>query len=427
MKPISEQTCCVIDSGLFLHVAHRLARDCKKVYYWTPTENSFPTVKKGCIGDGYDDIERVDDFWSIKGECDFFVFTHIGYSGIQKELKSQGIPCWGPGEADSLEANRGKFLKMLKEVGLQVPNHKIVEGIDNLRDYLRDKEDKWIKISKWRADFETSNWRSWELDSTRLDYWSVKFGSVKNEITFYVFDDIETNIENGGDFWFSGGKFPQCSFQGMEAKNKAYLLTFCEADEMPDPVKITNDAIAPVLASYEYSGFISTEIRTVEPDDFYFTDITTRCGSPPSDVMCEMLGNYSEIISRGANGECIEPDQSAKFGMQLYVKLKRIPDEWFEVKIPEELEQWFKPMFCLKAGERTCWPPDKENDAGWLVAIGDTISDTLEKLKEYVDFLPDGLEADISPMALLFEEVKESEKMDMPFTDQPLPEPEEVV
>lgn len=417
----------MIDSGLFFHVARRLARDCKKVYYWTPTENSFPTVKKGCIGDGYDDVERVKSYLSVKSEVDFYFFTHIGFSAEQADLKAQGIPVWGAGNADSLEENRGKFLKMLGEAGLQVPPHEIILGMDALREHLKDKENKWIKISKWRQDFETVHWRSWGLDNVRLDYYSTKFGSVKNEIEFFVFDDIETEIENGGDFWFAGGKFPNKSFQGMEAKNKAYLLTFCDAEKMPNPVKSVNEAIAPILAGYDYSGFISTEIRTVDKDDFYFTDITTRCGSPPSDAMCEMLSNYSEIASAGANSECLEPVEAAKFGMQIYVKLKRIPEEWFEAMIPPELDQWFKPMFCLKVGEKTCWPPDKENDAGWLVAIGNTIEETLETLKSYIELLPYGLETDISPMAALLEEVKAAEEQHMTFTEQAVPEPSEVL
>ena len=432
MKPISEQTCCVIDSGLFLHVAQRLARDVKKVYYWTPTEMSFQTVRKGCIGDGFDEFQRVDDFWRIKHQCDFFVFPHIGFSSIQMELKSQGIPTWGPCRADEFEFGRGKFLELLEKCNLKVPPYEVIKGMDKLRIHLEDKEDKWIKVSRWRQDFETMHWRSWKLDNTRLDYFATKFGSLKNEIKFYVFDPIETEIEIGSDGWFAGGKFPERTFQGMESKDKAYLGNFLDSSDLPIPLQKVNAAITPTLTEYGYGGFISTEIRCVDEDDFYFTDITERCGSPPSEVMDEMLGNYGEIIAGGANGICVEPVEAAKFGMQLYVKLKRLPGEWFEVELPKELEQWFKPMFCVRVDGKLCWPPDKDNpdresDAGWLVSNGDTIEECLESLKSYIEELPEGLEADISPMAALFEEAKLAQESGMEITDDKIPKPSSVV
>ena len=432
MKPISEQTCCVIDSGLFLHVAQRLSRDVKKVYYWTPTDMSFQTVRKGCIGDGFAEFERVDDFWVIKHECDFFVFTHIGFSSIQMELKSQGIPTWGPCRADELESSRGKFIEILNRCGLKVPSFKIIRGMEKLRAHLRDEEDKWIKVSRWRHDFETMHWRSWELDGIRLDYFSAKFGSVKNEVTFYVFDTIETDIEIGSDGWFVAGKFPKRIFQGIECKDKSYLINFSNSSDLPKPIKIVNEAITPVLEEYGYAGFISTEIRCVSEDDFYFTDITLRCGSPPSEAMDEMLGNYAELICRGANGECVEPEEAFKFGMQIEVVLNRLPGEWFEVKIPEELERWLKPMFCVKVDGKLCWPPDRENPemeryAGWIVSTGDTIEECLDNLKTYVDMLPEGLEADVSQMACLFEEAKAAQEAGMETTDDKIPEPSSVV
>ena len=79
---------------------------------------------------------------------------------------------------------------------------------------------------------------------------------------------------------------------------------------------------------FNYNGFFSTEVRIKTPDDFYFTDPTCRAGSPPSQVMTEMLENYSEIIQAGAHGECIEPVEAAEFGMQLLVKIKRNPAQW---------------------------------------------------------------------------------------------------
>lgn len=428
MKPLSECIVLVVDHGLFLHVARRLARDCKKVYYWSPWEKSYPTIRDGNIGGGFPDIERVNDFWEIKNEVDFFVFPDVGFSGLQAELKSQGFPVWGAGSGDEIETMRGKFLKTIEAQGLQVPPFTAIEGMDSLREYLKDKTDKWIKISKWRGDWETMHWRDWQQDEQTLSFKENQMGPVCEDVMFYVFDPIETEIEDGCDAYFCGGKFPERVIHGMEAKDRAYLGTFCDFKDLPEPVLKTNEAIAPVLEQNDYNGFFSVEVRIVTPDDFYFTDPTCRCGSPPSQVMTEMLENFSEIIQAGAHGECLEPVEAAEFGMQLLVKIKRNPSQWGMVKIPDQLDQWFKPLPCMMTESGVmAFPPDEENIAGWLVAIGNTIEETLENLKELIKLLPDGLETDIAPMASLLEEVKAAEKQNMEFTPKEIPEPETVI
>lgn len=428
MKQLKDSIVCCVDHGLFHHVARRLARDCKKVYYWTPWERTFPMVREANIGGGFQDVERIDDFWPIKSEVDFWVFPDIGFAGLQSELKSQGCAVWGAGEGDSIEIFRGKFLKTLEQTGLKIPPHATITGMDSLREHLRDKTDKWIKISKYRGDWETVHWRDWQQDEQMLTSRANLIGTCCDDIVYYVFDPIDTKIEDGSDAYFCGGRFPSRVIHGMEAKDKAYLGTFCDFKDLPKPVLETNEAMSAILYKYGYNGFFSTEVRIKSPDDFYFTDPTCRAGSPPSQVMTEMLENYSEIIQAGAHGECLEPDESAQFGMQIMVKMKREPTQWFNTIISKEIDKWFKPSPCMMAKSGVvAFPPDSENVAGWLVAIGDTIEETLETLKGHIELLPDGLETDIAPMAALFDEVKEAEKQNMEFTDQTIPEPSEVL
>ena len=98
------------------------------------------------------------------------------------------------------------------------------------------------------------------------------------------------------------------------------------------------------------------------------------------------------------------------------------------VVIPDEIDQWFKPSPCMRTKSGvTAFPPDEENVAGWIVAIGDTIEETLETLKERLELLPDGLESDIAPMATLLEEVQTAESKNMDFSPDPIPDPTEVL
>ena len=172
MKPTKDITCLVIDTGLFLHVARRLAREFKTVYFWSPWETAFPHFRDDIIGDGYGDIIRVESVESVLDEIDLAVFPDIGYSDLQLQLIKRGIPVWGCRNADELEARRGKFLEVLKsQTDLPVPKCEKVKGVTNLRLYLADHEDQYIKVDTYRGDFETFHFRSMAEDKISLTNW----------------------------------------------------------------------------------------------------------------------------------------------------------------------------------------------------------------------------------------------------------------
>jgi hypothetical protein len=61
------------------------------------------------------------------------------------------------------------------------------------------------------------------------------------------------------------------------------------------------------------------------------------------------------------------------------------------------------------------------------VAIGDTPEQVIEQLKFFVEHLPDGLSADIAPLAGVLKEIDEAEEQGIGFTEKPMPEPAAVV
>lgn len=428
MKEASDLIACVVDHSLFLPIAQKLSETYKQVYYWTPWDDCFPTVKKGLIGDGFDNLERVDSIWKVKKDVDLFVFPDVGFSGLQLELESQGFPVWGSREADSLETNRGKFLREIAELGMPVPKYKTITGLTKLREYLRDRTDKWVKVSKWRGDVETFHWRDWAQDEGTLDFYAYKLGAVKEQFQFYVLDPIDTDIEDGIDTYCINGQLPKTCIHGMERKDQSYLCTVAAMADIPEQVRSVSEQFAPVLAQYNYRSFFSTEVR-IAGDQSYFIDPTLRSGSPPSQVMTELYGNLAEIIWQGANGECIEPEPAAEFGAQVLLKAKGDKSAWSVVDIPKELRQWVKCGGACEIDDKLCFPPDERDgcDLGWLVAIGDTIQETIATLKEHAAKLPDGVECDITSLAHLLEEVHEAEAAGMEFTDQTVPEPESVI
>lgn len=425
MKKVSELHMRVIDKGLFIPIARRLARDVAKVTYWSPSEKSFPTVRDS-IGDGFEDFDRVESPWEDKESVDAWVFPDVGFAHLQAELVSQGRKVWGAGFGDRLELSRAEFLATLKESGLPVAKYHVAVGITELKEFLHDKKDQWVKISKFRGDFETFHWRSWEEDENRLNFYSVKFGPFREQITFYVFEPIETTIEDGSDLWCINGEYPGWVIHGMEHKDKAFLCGWQKYDDLPDQIRDINEAFAPFLKRYGYRSFFSTEVRVAKDGTPYFIDPTCRAGSPPSQLMTEMIANYGEVIWGGANGVLVEPEPAAKCGAQVILSLKRDQQEWGCMALPDELDRWIKCGNCVM-DEGHLWFPQEydrfDPDVGWLIGIGDLMDEPIRHLQHNVKLLPDGACCDLSPIADLLKEAQEAEEKGMTFPGDRIPSP----
>lgn len=419
-----------MDHGRFLHVARRLGRDFEKVYYYTPTERDCPLIRESCIGMGFPEIERIKSISRAKQSCDLFVFPDIGFEDEQRELIAQGFLVWGCRDAGLLESNRGKFLEVLKTTDLPVPVYEEVLGLTNLRLFLEDKEDQYIKIDKFRGDWETLHWTNMREMEGTLDTYAVRFGPLKESIRFYVFAAIDTEIEDGVDTHCIDGTWPETVLKGMENKDKSYIGTMQKFEDVPKETRIANEAFSPILKEHGYRGFFSTEVRITKDGKSFFIDPTCRCGSPPSQTQAELFGNYSEIVLKGAQGEVIEPEPTAQFGVQAALTIDGDRSDWNVVEFPEELDQWVKCGFCFLDDGRTCFPPITEyntSELGYLCAQGNGIHEAIEKLREHQDMLPSGVKCEFNSLADLLREVQSAEEKGMEFTSQEVPEPAAVL
>jgi hypothetical protein len=428
MTDTKDLTVCVIDSGLFLPVAQRLARSVKRVLYFSPSGEAFPTINRRIIGDGYADIERVKRMWAIKNEVDLWVVPDINQSDIQIELESQGRKVWGSRAGDSLEIYREFFHRKLAELGLDVPTFTPVMGMTKLKEFLKDKEDKFLKISEYRGSMETYHWRSWRIDEGYLDMLSVRFGPTKEIVPFLVFDPIKTDLEIGGDTYCVNGQWPDFMLHGLEAKDSGYFSAVTPFKEMPECLVNIMEAFSPYLQRNNYRNEWSMEVR-VKGDKAFFTDPTCRGGLPSTASQLEVWGNFPEIVWAGANGELVQPEPLGKFTAEAIVRMKCDKSQWGVLEVPKELQQWLKLSCCCEVDGRVCFPTtdDHGEEIGWLVAIGDTPEETLKNLKEYTELLPDGVTADLTPLEKIFQEIEQEEKAGIHFTEKSLPEPAEVL
>jgi len=429
VKSIDQVTCCIVDHGAYLPLALKLAQSYKRVLYYTPWEESYPTVNKCCIGDGFEEIERCDDFWSIKSEIDLFVFPDILHGGLQEELTHQGFAVWGSGKADVIETDRLDFIGALQGVGLEIPKMVEIRGVTSLRMHLIDKEDKYIKISRFRGTMETYHWRDYDVDRGWLDGMAVKLGPLADLIRFLVFDAIETEVEIGGDTYCIDGKFPSHMMEAYEWKDKSAFGAFKPVEETADCIQKVMEAFGPILGSHSYRNNFSMEIRVMDDGKFFFLDPCCRGPLPMSWGQAELYANLPEIILAGANGELVDPEPTDLFCCECILTRCGEVNQWSSIVVPDELEDAVKIANCCKADGVIGCPPNEhlERDIGWLVATGKTPKETLEKQLEQAKLLPDGIKAATESLADLLREIAEAEKSGLEFSKLPTPKPQDAV
>lgn len=433
MKPVSELIACVVDHGRFVHVARTLGQSFTKTYYTSPEERDCPLIREAVVGDGFDEIERVKSLWQVKDECDLFVFPDIGFEAEQAELRRQGRSVWGAGQVGLIESNKGLFLKTLAETDLPVAPHTVITGLTNLGLYLRDTEDVWIKVSKFRGDWETLHWTNWGDMEGTLDSYAVRFGALKEEIAFYVFEKIDTEIEDGVDAYCVAGQWPETVLHGVENKDKSYVGTMQKFADLPEEVRQVNDAFGPILNRLSDGGALkfSTEVRITKDGQSFFIDPTLRFGSPPSQGECLLIKNLGEIIARGAiEGVCVEPETEDNFVVQAAVTLCDDRTEWHSFKVTDEIDAALKGGFCCRVNGRLALIPITEyhtSEVGYLCATGPTLQSAIEKLRGLKDDLPDGMKCDFMSLADLLKEIHEAEDKGMEFSSTTVPDPASIV
>jgi hypothetical protein len=70
---------------------------------------------------------------------------------------------------------------------------------------------------------------------------------------------------------------------------------------------------------------------------------------------------------------------------------------------------------------------DHGDEIGWLVAIGDTPEQTIDRMLEYKNQLPDGVSAHTESLVDLLKEIHKAEAEGIEFSPMPVPEPELVI
>lgn len=343
MKDPRDVTCLVVDNGLFVEFAAKLAQVYKKVYYHVPSTVAFPKINPAMIGYGYPGLELVTDPWGpFFEEVDLFCFPDIGFGQMQEYLESIGKTVFGSRMGEELELDRVATKELMKELGLPVGKYAVVKGTEELRKYLKGHNDQYVKVDKWRGTFESFYAKDYRSIETKLDEVEWTLGAFKYIMEFVCEDALPDCIEFGTDLWTVDGRYPVSILSGFEIKNICYLGVFKPFDELPEPFTRWNKAIAPILQAYRYRGPLSCEVRVGRDKKPYMIDATCRLPSPPNELYQEFYTNIGEIVWAAANGLMVEPVPIAKYGAQVTGMSGWAEKNWQPIDFPESIRRHVK-------------------------------------------------------------------------------------
>ncbi len=395
----SKQTALVIDQGLYVHVAQRLAQSFGRVlYYCNGWRTAFPVSERFNVGAGLEGIQRVPNAWDHVENADLIVFPDTYFAGEQAFLRRQGKRVWGSGHAEILELYRDELKTVMKSAGLPVAPYRIIVGIDALRDYLRDNPGVYVKGNVFRGDVETFRNTNWVVTQPLLDDLASRLGPRQASTVFVVEDPIE-GVETGYDGACIDGRFPSVACFGYEAKDAGYIGRVVDYEDLPPPLKEVNTKLAPAMAALGCRSFFSTEVRVGPDRQPYLMDPAMRAGSPPSEAYIELFSNWDEVIWAGADGEVAEFKPVALYAAEIILRSQWATKHFLALDIPDSVRRFIKIHGHCRIEGRDYAAPLGIREVGAAIGLGNSLEDAVNAALEHAQAVQ-GLELEFDRDAL---------------------------
>ena len=424
----------VVDNGLYFSWARTLQDYGAKVDYFCPWIESAPKTAKKIIGMGHPGIKRVESWEDREDEYDLFFFCDIYFADQVERLRNAGKRVWGAGRGECMELDRWQFKKDMHKVGLPVQPSWKITGCTALREFLTENEDKFIKISTTRGEFETFHHKDIKSSEEKLTIIEHRLGAYKEDQEFIVEDSIKSIVELGYDGTVIDGRFPKFVMQGVEIKNCGLLGVIKEYDKLPEELKIVNEKLSPMFKTYRYRGQLSTEVRVSEAVDGmlqvnghtpYLIDMTCRAPCPPTEAQQCVFSNWDEHIWLGAIGEMRNLKPVSKYAVQAVIRSEEARQIDIAIHIKDDVRDFVKIFnhFHKDGIDYFIDQGDAQGEIGYVVGLGNTIKDAFEDLKKNADGIDCcGLDIDLDSISKAVEEIKKGDDHGIHFTDDKLPD-----
>lgn len=420
MVRTKELTVCVIDTGWYADIAVHLAhkKEFKKVYYCNVfIKSSFPNAQDGMIGGGIEGLTVIHDFWDYVNSIDLFVFPDVLQGDIQLYLRSIGKAVFGCGKGEELELYRWSARGLMEQMDIPVVNAVRVCGVEALKEYLRDKEDKWIKISYYRGVGETRHHINYSMSEPFFFMLQHKLGPLAEKM-YFIIEDSVPGIEPGTDTFCINGKYPEIIGWGYEKKGVGYIGKAEEYKNVSKLLTDQNDKLEPFFNKVSYKGAQSWEIRIAEDGVAYPTDFCSRFGCPPHACEMEAIENFGEVLWNVANGIVPQVKYKYKYFVELLLFSEEAKEDWIELIIPDEIKDNVKLRFPFQDGGLIYSVPNQYHSLtiGSIISGDNDLQKAMDKVNEIAGKIQgQKLEYMDNAMASLMEETKKGEKYGLKF------------
>lgn len=418
MAQTSHKTVMFADlGGDYVHLAEAVIEDFAEILYWTPSDASFRRARDLLPGIGIEGIERVDDLFDHLDRADLVVFPDVGYAGLQGFLRARGMPVFGSGDADRLERDRAFLKSVCKQLDIQTATGVTVRGIESLRGMLEADGSLWVKLSWFRGDGETFEYKGPILSRDVLNELAMKLGPYGSLAEFVVetpiADDEGPCVEIGFDTFCADGVFPRAGLFGYEVKDSAFVGSTAN---LPPRLYRTQQQLRPALQTFGYRGAFSTETRE-NSDGTYFIDATCRFGSPPSELQSKMISNLADILWGYANGEVVEPEFRTKYGVQIVLRSSTFEER----PIPVEIDYPHRTAIHGHCNiDDVDWAVSMSEipELGAAIGLGDTMDEAMAEAEEVAKSIKGtGITYDSGALTKALETVSEGEKLDIRWSN----------
>jgi hypothetical protein len=386
-KDLKSIRCLVVDYGLFVELAVRLARDYGKVYYHSPWQSEAPKMNTAWVGRGLENIEVVDSPFDVLDDVDLIVYPANCFASQQLQFEKLGKKIWGARKGERMELDRVWAKEEMKRRGLPVGPYAVVKGMAALRDYLKKHENVYVKVSKWRGTFETFGSKDYKSIEPLLDDVENGLGAFKHEIEFIVEGAIDDAVEMGLDAYCVDGKLPTKLMAGIEVKDLGYVGIFKPYAEIPEPLRRFPTKMESYFRAERYRCFFSADTRITKGPVPYMTDACMRAATPPNELYQEIYTNLGQIIWDGANGILTDPEPVAKYGAELMIQSSFSGKHWQPIDFPDELRRFVKLRNATRIkGRYYIIPQESElTDIGAVIGYGDTLQAAIKMCKKVAD------------------------------------------
>ena len=371
----------IYDYGLFPEMGVRLARDFGTVWYFCHWQSAFPKSNLALVGEGLEGIERINYFWDYVDKADLIIFPDTHCHDIVEYLKKAGYPVVGVGKAEQLELDRVYGRNVQYDLGLPTQKTQVINGLDELRKYLKNSKPVYIKLDTFRGDTESFKHEDYRQSEAILDKIAVDLGAKANKVKF-ISEELIEGIEPGIDCIFAGGKVLSPTMMGYEIRGGGYITKVMGYKDIPKQVKDVSDKLSPILSSMNYNFFYSTEIRVPDKEKGYLIDYTMRLAAPvPSALQYELIDNYSEVVYGLGTGAIVNPVIKFKYGGGAGMDSEWAEHNWLRIDIPDDIRQWTKLRMGCKI-DKDYYALPCFSSLGAVVAVGNSVEEVISQVKE---------------------------------------------